>query len=172
MAESLRLLSDEALLAQCRWDTFRSGGPGGQKRQKTSNGVRLVHVPTGIAARATEFRQLTVNKLHALRRLRLKLAIELREPIDLTAFAPPTWFETIRHANRIEVSHRHPLFPPAAGLVLDLLEALQGNPAHVAVNLGVSTSAVIRLLETEHALWQAANALRQRFSLPPLTHRS
>ncbi len=171
MAESLRLLSEDALLAQCRWDTFRSGGPGGQKRQKTSNGVRLVHLPTGIAATATESRSLAENKLHAVRRLRLKIAIELREPIDLLSFEPPTWFETIRRNNRIEASHRHPLYTAAAGLVLDLLEALHGNPSHVATNLGVSTTAVIRLLEKEPALWTAANAIRARYALPPLTHR-
>jgi hypothetical protein len=171
MSEALRLLSEEALLRQCRWDTFRSGGPGGQKRQKTSNGVRLVHEPTSISATATESRSLQENRLYAIRRLRLKLAIELRAAIDLTTFEPPTWFESVRRGNQIEVSHRHPLFAAVAGLVLDLLEATQGNPSHVAINLGVSTTAVIKVLEKEPALWGAANGLRARFGLTALTRR-
>ena len=161
---SLRLLSDDALLAQCRWDQFRGSGPGGQKRNKTSNAVRLTHEPTGISVVAGESRSLSENKLYALRRLKLKLATDLREPVELATFTPPDWFVSIRRDNRIEASHRHPLYAAAAGLVLDLLVALGGNPAAVAVNLGVSTTAVIKLLERESHLCAEAG-------LEPLTHR-
>jgi len=168
---SLRLLSDDALLAQCRWDQFRGSGPGGQKRNKTSNAVRLTHEPTGISVVAGESRSLSENKLYALRRLKLKLATDLREPVELATFTPPDWFVSIRRDNRIEASHRHPLYAAAAGLVLDLLVALGGNPAAVAVNLGVSTTAVIKLLERESHLWAAANRVRAEAGLEPLTHR-
>ena len=168
---STRLLSDDALLGQCRWDQFRGSGPGGQKRNKTSNAVRLRHEPTGIAVTATESRSLSENKLYALRRLRLKLAADLREPIDLPTFAPPDWFLTVRHNNRIEASHRHPLYAAVGGLVLDLLAALGGNPAAVAVNLGVPTTAVVKVLEAEPQLWAAANHIRAAAGLPALSHR-
>ena len=168
---SLRLLSDDALLAQCRWEQYRGPGPGGQKRNKTSNAVRLTHTPTGVAVTAGESRSLVENKLRALRRLRLKMAADLREPVDLVSFAPPDWFLSIRRQNQIEASHRHPLYAAAAGLVLDLLAALGGNPAAVAINLGVSTTAVVKLLENEPHLWTAANHIRAAAGLGPLTHR-
>src|SRR3989440_12503811 len=95
LTATLRLLSDETLLAQCRWDQDRGSGPGGQKRNKTSNAGRLPHEPTGVAVTATESRSLSVNKLYALRRLRLKLAAALREPVDLPTFAPPDWFLSV-----------------------------------------------------------------------------
>ena len=168
---STRLLSDDALLAQCRWDQYRGSGPGGQKRNKTSNTVRLTHGPSGVAVTAGESRSLVENKLHALRRLKLKLAADLREPVDLGAFQPPDWFLSIRHGNHIEASHRHPLYAAAGGLVLDLLAALNGNPAAVAVNLGVSTTAVVKLLEGEPVLWTAANKIRAGAGMGALTHR-
>lgn len=168
---STRLLTDDALLAQCRFDLSRGSGPGGQKRNKTSNAVRLTHLPTGVAVTATESRSLAENKGRAVRRLRFKLAAELREPVDLTKFEPPDWFLTIRHHQRIEASHRHPLYAPAAGLALDLLEALRGNPAAVAINLGVSTTAVVRLFEDEPAFWAAANRIRAGLGMPALAHR-
>ena len=168
---STRLLSDEALLARCRWDQFRGSGPGGQKRNKTSNSVRLTHEPTGVAVTAGESRSLIENKLHALRRLKLKLAADLREPVDLPTFQPPDWFLSVRHGNHIEASHRHPLYAAAGGLVLDLLAALNGNPAAVAVNLGVSTTAVVKLLEGEPVLWTAANKIRAESGMGALTHR-
>jgi len=168
---SPRLLPDDALLAQCRLDTFRGSGPGGQKRNKTSNAVRITHLPTGVHAVSTEWRTLTENKLHALRHLRYKLAADVREPIDLTRFEPPHWFLYIRRQTHIDASHRHPYYAGAAGLALDLLHALGGNPSAVAVNLGVSTTAVVKLLEDQPPFWAAANRIRADHRLPALTHR-
>ncbi len=170
-ARSPRFLSEDELLAECREDHYRGSGPGGQKRNKTSNAVRIVHGPTGVIVTATESRSLKENRLWAVRRLRNKLAADVREPVDLVRFAPPDWFLSIRHDTRIETSHRHPYYAPAAGLVLDLLAALGGNPAAVAVNLGVSTTAVIKLLEGESQFWAAANRIRAAAGLPGLTHR-
>jgi hypothetical protein len=167
-----RLLSDDHFLANCRTDTYRGSGPGGQKRNKTSNAVRLTHLPSGLMVTATESRSLALNKLHALRRLRIKLAAELREPIDLLAFSPPDWFLEIRHNGRIAVSHRHPVYTAAAGLVLDLFVALRASPSAVAINLGVPTTAVIRLLEQEPAFWAAANKIRRNEGLGPLTRHA
>ena len=168
---STRLLTDDALLAETKWEQYRGSGPGGQKRNKTSNAVRLTHTPTGVAVTAGESRSLSENKLWALRRLRLKLAADLREPVDLAAFQPPDWFLSIRRDTHIDASHRHPLYAAAGGLVLDLLAACHGNPAAVAVNLGVSTTAVIKLLENEPVLWTAANRIRAESAMPALTHR-
>ncbi len=64
---------DQALLAQCRVETFRSGGPGGQHQNVTESGVRLVHLPTGIRVVAREERSQHRNREVALRRLREKL---------------------------------------------------------------------------------------------------
>jgi hypothetical protein len=168
---SIRLLNDDALFAECREDHYRGSGPGGQKRNKTSNGVRLVHEPTGVLVTATESRSLKENRVHAVRRLRLKVASDVREPVDLTHFTPPDWFLSIRRGKQIEASQRNPLHAAVGGLVLDLLAALNGNPAAVAVNLGVSTSAVIKLLEDEPQFWAAANRIRAGLGLASLTHR-
>jgi hypothetical protein len=167
---SVRFLSDSELLRQCRLDVFRGSGPGGQKRNKTSNSVRLTHLPTGLHVTADESRSQLENKTRSLRRLRLRLAIELREPIS-DRFEPPDWFCSIRHNNRIAASHRHPYYAPAAGLILDLLKAMDGSPADVGIMLGVPTTAVIRFLEEEPQLWTAANRIRAESNLPPLTHR-
>jgi hypothetical protein len=168
---SPRFMSDEQLLRECRVDTYRSGGPGGQKRQKTSNGVRIVHEPSGVTATSTEWRTLSENRLHAIRRLRVKIATDIRAPVDAVRFEPPDWFLSIRRENRIEASHRHEFYAAAGGLILDLLTALGGNPAAVAVNLGVSTTAVIKFLEAEPAFWAAANRIRAGMGMPALTHR-
>lgn len=65
--------SDEQLLAECRVETFRSGGPGGQHQNKTESGVRLTHEPTGIVVTARDSRSQHRNRQIALERLRAEL---------------------------------------------------------------------------------------------------
>jgi protein subunit release factor A len=65
--------SDEALLKQCRVDTFRSGGKGGQHQNTTDSGVRMVHEPTGVRAASRNERSQHRNRAIALERLRKKL---------------------------------------------------------------------------------------------------
>ncbi len=65
--------SDEALLAECRVETFSAGGPGGQHQNRSETGVRIVHLPTGVRATARESRSQHRNRARALERLRAKL---------------------------------------------------------------------------------------------------
>lgn len=103
--------------------------------------------------------------------MRIKLAAEVREGVDLLHFSPPDWFLELRHDSGIDVSHRHPHYFATAGLILDLLEAFHGSPADVAASLGVNTTAIIKILENEPVFWTAASQIRARFGLPALTHR-
>ena len=65
--------SDEELLRQCRVDTLRAGGKGGQHQNVTDSAVRLTHLPTGIVVVARERRSQHRNRQVALHRLRRKL---------------------------------------------------------------------------------------------------
>ena len=49
--------------------TFRVGGKGGQKRDKTSSGVRIVHKASGATGESRESRSQTENKKTAFKRM-------------------------------------------------------------------------------------------------------
>lgn len=56
-------------IKDCDVQTFRTGGHGGQHRDKTSNGVRIVHPPSGGMGQCSDDRSQRVNKREAFVRM-------------------------------------------------------------------------------------------------------
>lgn len=56
-------------ITDCRVDTYRGSGKGGQKRNKTSSAVRVTHEPSGAVGQAEDGRSQSQNKKLAFGRM-------------------------------------------------------------------------------------------------------
>lgn len=152
------------LFKQCEMKMMRRGGPGGQHRNKTSSGVVLTHVPTGLIAEASERRSQADNRRVALGRLRLALAVGIRcknESEDETSADSAASLRNRYRGRSIWVSESNVDRPALISLLLDDLVANEYELSDVAKQWGTSSSQIIRLLRSFPPALDLLNRLRR-----------
>ncbi len=156
-------LDDAALLKECHQERYRASGPGGQRRNKVETAIRLHHRPSGLVAQAEESRSLEENRVRAIRRLRERMALELRAPFDLEVPSPaPEVVGQLGPKGALSINRRNRAYPIVVATVLDALEAAEGSYAKAGRALGVTTSQVLRFLRSDPQVWRAVEQARQR----------
>ena len=159
MSESTRnewlSLDDEALARQCRIDTCRGSGPGGQKRNKTSSMVRLLHLPSGILSENDETRSQHLNRIYAIRNLRLKIALSCRIPAETGPIGDPPGLRSDSYSLWL-------------ARVLDVLEEKGYRLSDSTPAIGLGTGRLVRELAKLPLVWQTLNARRVALGLSQL----
>ena len=152
-------LAPEELLKQCEISTGRSGGPGGQHRNKVETRVDITHNPTGIDTHAGERRSLTENRSVAVFRLRLALATQVRTAVPLGECRSELWLSRTRNG-KIACSPEHRDFPAMLAEAMDVLAACSWDPPKAALRLACSASQLVRLVKDHAPAFQRLNEER------------
>lgn len=80
---------DADLLSECRVDTFRASGKGGQHVNVTESAVRLTHIPSGIVTTSQKERSQYLNKKNCIAKLRIAvLKANYRKPRRIATKQP------------------------------------------------------------------------------------
>ena len=156
-------LADPALLAQCEMDRLRGSGPGGQKRNKTESSVRLRHGKTGLSALAGESRSQHENKARALRRLRERIAFDLRERVELDDYqAPPALLALVSQdpIRKSEKWLRSPEYLRAVGYFIDLYQAVGCSLPEAARRLAIAGARLERVARADDRLMRKLGELK------------
>jgi hypothetical protein len=158
----------DALLAQCTVRRTKRSGPGGQHRNKVETAVVIEHAGSGIRGEASERRSQEQNRQMAVQRLRVSLAVEVREPLDLSGYAPsPLWHSRLR-GERLNVSTEHADFPALLAEALDVAAACGMDVKSAAERLGTSATQLVKLLKAEPRAIALVNQRRRELSLRQL----
>jgi len=165
------LVSDDALIAQCEVDRYRASGPGGQHRNKTESAVRLRHKLAGVAAIGEDSRSQAENKMHAVRRLRAAIALEVREPVNLEHYAPSPRLAALVAGGTAPLGAKTRLTGEYWAAIAELLDVLVAGGLEIgatAQRLGMTTGALSKLLLHDDQVGRAVNDLRRSRQMRPL----
>jgi len=152
-------LSDAELLKLCEVSAYKGSGPGGQHRNKTNSGVKL-KVENGeckVEAYSCDDRSAHINKLLALKKLRLRIALQIREkPASQIPFPFP--------GSNGKISQDNALYPQFIADVLDRLSDLN----EAAKMWGLSKSALNKIILQDKKVMEIFQKMRSAASPMPI----
>ena len=161
-------LPEEKLLKQCDLAFGRTAGPGGQHRNKVETAVSITHRPTGVIGQATERRKQYENRRMAMRRLRLKLAVQVRTAVHPTRHRPSALWKSRRQGRQMSINPKHKDYPALLAEALDVIAARKFDVAGAAGVLKISMSQLAKLIRHEKHALALVNEGRAKRGLPAL----
>ena len=153
-------LSDEHLQQHCSVETFKVPGPGGQKKNVTNSAVRIkLRHRVKIEGTASESRSQHQNKLKALTRLRLIIALKLRSEVSNTDLAD------LQKNNYLLINPKNSIFPITTAILFDQLKLNAWDHQSLARDLNIGTNPLIRALKKDRTVWRALTEEKSKISL-------
>jgi hypothetical protein len=151
-------IPEDELLESCQIQRTRRSGPGGQHRNKVETAIVITHIPTGIRGEASERRSQVQNRSRALQRLRVNLALEIRDAVG-SSVPSALWVSRLR-GRRISINPDHRDFPAILAEAMNVLAGCSSDVRLAANQLHVSPSQLLKLLKLEPRAMARVNQQR------------
>jgi hypothetical protein len=161
-------LPPEELLKSCEIAFGRNRGPGGQHRNKVETAVTITHKPTGIDGFASERRKQYENRLNAIKRLRLNLAVHVRVPVHYAKHRASELWQRRRQGEKMSINPNNKDYPGLLAEALDVIVARRFDVAGSAGLLGITMSQLAKLIRHEKHAMAMVNEGRRDRHLPEL----
>lgn len=161
-------IPDEELLKHCEIGFGRVRGPGGQNRNKVETAVTITHKPTGIDGFASERRKQYENRLNAIKRLRLNLALKVRTQVNAQRHRPSELWQQRRQGEKMSINPHHRDYPALLAEALDVIYARRFDVAGAAGLLGITMSQLAKLIRHDKHAFALVNQGRTDVGLPEL----
>lgn len=154
-------MADSELLRKCHVDIFKATGRGGQKKNKTSNAVRL---SLGVLSTTeSRSRSKAENISGALKKLRFAIAIDLLPDGNTESpLLPPKELYPYLNQTELRINPKNAIFPVFMGFLLRYFQAHQGDWSKLAEVLGTSKSQVRKFIDRNSNLKRAFSELQTK----------
>lgn len=156
--------NDQELRNIARVDIFRGSGRGGQKKNKTSNAIRLTL--NHLTVNDCSSRSKTENLAIAIKKLRLAIALDFNEGAELrpsfTKF--PQEILPYLQGDFLKVNAKNSRYPFVVGIFIDLFIEYQGDWKQIAEKFQVSSSQMRKFAQREKAILEKLNTLQHGFT--------
>ncbi len=162
------MMSDEELLKHVSLSFGRTGGPGGQHRNRKATACTATHVPTDITGTATERRRQSENRSLSISRLRRTLAIILRRKMDTNSWTCSALWGGRQQGDQLPINPKHRDYPHLLAEALDLLFAFDFDLTATAACASLSSSQIVKLLAHDKQAMVWVNEQREERGLSPL----
>lgn len=150
----------DELLSACTQKGFQGSGPGGQHRNKTNTGVQLSLRPYNLEIKSCEARSAKENRVHALHRMQMAIALNVREEPPIKEIPFPGSNGHIQTSNT--------LFPLFIAHVFDIMATKNGDTKVAAQAFGLTPSALVKILRQDKSCAEKLQNQRQALGMHKL----
>ncbi len=161
--------TDTAILKTARMDVFKGSGRGGQKRNKTSNAIRLTLSHLTVTESAARSRAANING--AIRKIRMAIALDvLQATKNRNKFKKlPEEIRIHLQTDLMRINPKNPIFPIFIGSLIDVYIKHKGEIGAIAQEFQTNTSQIRKFIDRNSFLLESLKELRRQFmtSFPP-----
>ena len=157
-------MDDSELLKNCKIDVYKGSGKGGQKKNKTSNAIRLTFAHLVTSSESSRSKGDNINE--AIKKMRLEIALDVLGNVQLESRSNgfPSEIQNYLHKPLLRINHKNPHFPIFVAAFIDCYISCSGKWDQVGKKMGTTPSQLRKFAAKYGKIIETLHILDQRFA--------